>query len=102
MGDTETDRLVWNGRIPVAFALDPSERGPGAQPSDAQLCYVCRAASRSYHTQMLVPRCSYLTLCTEKIRKHYQLPAAQSKDDEVWFEYKGQPLKWYAWFVSEH
>jgi autophagy-related protein 5 len=81
--DYETDRLIWGGKVPVVFTLDPIERiQQGVANSAVDACY------------LLVPRCSYLPLCTEKLRKHFNAPLVQAKENELWFDYKGVPLKW--------
>eukprot|EP00048_Salpingoeca_helianthica_P021720 m.14072 g.14072 ORF g.14072 m.14072 type:complete len:306 (+) comp6329_c0_seq1:13-930(+) len=80
MADAEIDRLVWEGRLPIAFVLDGEKSAN--QTENSKPCY------------MLVSRVSFLALCTEKIRQHFQLPAQQTKEDEVWYEYNGQPLRW--------
>ena len=44
--------------------------------------------------QLLLPRVSYLTLVTDKVKKHF-LKAVKPEDvEEMWFEYEGTPLKW--------
>ena len=44
--------------------------------------------------QLLLPRVSYLTLVTDKVKKHF-LKVVKAEDvEEMWFEYEGTPLKW--------
>lgn len=44
--------------------------------------------------QLLLPRVSYLTLVTDKVKKHF-LKVMKAEDvGEMWFEYEGTPLKW--------
>lgn len=44
--------------------------------------------------QLLLPRVSYLTLVTDKVKKHF-LKVMKAEDvEEMWFEYEGTPLKW--------
>lgn len=46
--------------------------------------------------QLLLPRVSYLTLVTDKVKKHF-LKVMKAEDvEEIWFEYEGSPLKWYV------
>lgn len=45
--------------------------------------------------QLLLPRVSYLTLVTDKVKKHF-LKVMKAEDvEEMWFEYEGTPLKWW-------
>lgn len=45
-------------------------------------------------SQLLLPRVSYLTLVTDKVKKHF-LKVMRAEDvEEMWFEYEGTPLKW--------
>lgn len=45
-------------------------------------------------SQLLLPRVSYLTLVTDKVKKHF-LKVMKAEDvEEMWFEYEGTPLKW--------
>lgn len=51
-------------------------------------------ASRPF-SQLLLPRVSYLTLVTDKVKKHF-LKVMKAEDvEEMWFEYEGTPLKWW-------
>eukprot|EP00051_Salpingoeca_urceolata_P009706 m.117882 g.117882 ORF g.117882 m.117882 type:complete len:274 (+) comp16414_c1_seq3:750-1571(+) len=82
MSDSDVDRQVWGGRIPVAFSLALDEvtgTGEGQEKSDLFL---------------LVPRVAYLTLCSEKLRQHFRRPIPATEDTETWFEYRGRPLAW--------
>lgn len=46
-------------------------------------------------SQLLLPRVSYLTLVTDKVKKHF-LKVMKTEDvEEMWFEYEGTPLKWW-------
>uniref|UniRef100_D3ZJZ1 Autophagy protein 5 n=1 Tax=Rattus norvegicus TaxID=10116 RepID=D3ZJZ1_RAT len=38
---------------------------------------------------------SYLTLVTDKVKKHFQKVMRQEDVSEIWFEYEGTPLKWH-------
>lgn len=44
--------------------------------------------------QLLLPRVSYLTLVTDKVKKHFQKVMRPEDIGEIWFEYEGTPLKW--------
>lgn len=63
----------------------------------------------SWLYQLLLPRVSYLTLVTDKVKKHF-LKVMRAEDvEEMWFEYEGTPLKWWEnnccclnWFQSVH
>ena len=49
---------------------------------------------RFWMSQLLLPRVSYLTLVTDKVKKHF-LKVMKAEDvEEMWFEYEGTPLKW--------
>ncbi|KAL6087201.1 hypothetical protein STEG23_008810, partial [Scotinomys teguina] len=45
--------------------------------------------------ELLLPRVSYLTLVTDKVKKHFQKVMRQEDVSEIWFEYEGTPLKWH-------
>ncbi|XP_072036176.1 autophagy protein 5-like [Amphiura filiformis] len=77
--DREVLREVWEGRIPVAFHLAEDEVA-SEQPEPFYL---------------LVSRQTYITLVADKVQKHFKKFTATDEDDEVWFEYKGIPLKWH-------
>lgn len=53
-------------------------------------------ASMIYFFQLLLPRISYLTLVTDKVKKHFQKVMRQEEVNEIWFEYEGTPLKWWV------
>lgn len=44
--------------------------------------------------QLLLPRVSYLTLVTDKVKKHFHKAMRAEDVEEMWFEYEGTPLKW--------
>lgn len=46
------------------------------------------------YPQLLLPRVSYLTLVTDKVKKHFLKVMKQEDLEEMWFEYEGIPLKW--------
>uniref|UniRef100_A0A672GRD1 Uncharacterized protein n=1 Tax=Salarias fasciatus TaxID=181472 RepID=A0A672GRD1_SALFA len=77
--DKDVLRDVWFGRIPTCFTLSQDE----ATEREAEPYY------------LLLPRVSYLTLVTDKVKKHF-LKAMRTEDvEEMWFEYEGTPLKWH-------
>mmetsp|Transcript_13652 Transcript_13652/g.35084 ORF Transcript_13652/g.35084 Transcript_13652/m.35084 type:complete len:277 (-) Transcript_13652:19-849(-) len=81
--DEDVDRDIFNGRVPIAFALVVAE-----VPDR-------RAANTHEPYYLLAPRTGYLPLCAEKIRRHYNLPTEIDADaDEMWFEHRGRPLRW--------
>ena len=43
---------------------------------------------------MLLPRWAYLTMCTDKVRRHFNKPATSTPEEEPWYEYRDRPLKW--------
>ena len=45
-------------------------------------------------SQLLLPRVSYLTLVTDKVKKHFHKVMKTEDVEEMWFEYEGTPLKW--------
>ncbi|KAK3534797.1 hypothetical protein QTP86_025752 [Hemibagrus guttatus] len=77
--DKDVLRDVWFGRIPACFMLYPDE----VTEREAEPFY------------LLLPRVSYLTLVTDKVKKHF-LKVVKAEDvEEMWFEYEGTPLKWH-------
>lgn len=51
--------------------------------------------------QLLLPRVSYLTLVTDKVKKHFQKVMKPDDVEEMWFEYEGTALKWWVmWRVN--
>lgn len=75
--DLDIDRDIWNGQIAIAFY-----NGDVAPASSSNELYV------------LAPRCGYLTLCTEKIRRKYNQIGPQTEENATWYEFQGKPLKW--------
>lgn len=83
--DLDVDRDIFNGRIAVAFVVAANEI-PHGRSSDSYEPYF-----------LLAPRTGYLALCADKIRQHFHLSAPDADadgDDELWFEFRGRPLKW--------
>ncbi|XP_037247201.1 autophagy protein 5 isoform X2 [Falco rusticolus] len=77
--DKDVLRDVWFGRIPTCFTLYQDE--------------VTEREAEPYY--LLLPRISYLTLVTDKVKKHFQKVMRQEEVSEIWFEYEGTPLKWH-------
>jgi len=76
--DEKTQKLIWQGQIPVMFML--SEREVTSMAPPMALC-------------MLLSRMTYLPLVTQDVRTHF-LPSAIAMEDEMWFDYKDSPLRW--------
>ncbi|KJE93513.1 hypothetical protein CAOG_04292 [Capsaspora owczarzaki ATCC 30864] len=77
--DREIERQIWEGKVPIVFNLAQSEV-TGDEPPEP------------YY--LLAPRCSYLPLVTTKVKKHFQSTGTDT-EDEMWFDYAGQALKWH-------
>ncbi|KAG8522099.1 Autophagy protein 5, partial [Galemys pyrenaicus] len=77
--DKDVLRDVWFGRIPTCFTLYQDE--------------ITEREAEPYY--LLLPRVSYLTLVTDKVKKHFQKVMRQEDISEIWFEYEGTPLKWH-------
>ncbi|GAB5571761.1 autophagy protein 5 isoform X1 [Prionailurus iriomotensis] len=75
--DKDVLRDVWFGRIPTCFTLYQDE--------------ITEREAEPYY--LLLPRVSYLTLVTDKVKKHFQKVMRQEDISEIWFEYEGTPLK---------
>uniref|UniRef100_A0A7E4ZW90 Autophagy protein 5 n=1 Tax=Panagrellus redivivus TaxID=6233 RepID=A0A7E4ZW90_PANRE len=79
--DYEVKRTIWDGKIPVEFALDPSE-------------FSYRSTQSHF---MMVPRVSYFTLVLMKALKHFESSIDELNDsDEIkdaWLEFNGIPLR---------
>ncbi|XP_077455759.1 autophagy protein 5 [Stigmatopora argus] len=77
--DKDVLRDVWFGRIPACFTLNQDE--------------VTEREAEPYY--LLLPRVSYLTLVTDKVKKHFLKVMRAEDAGEMWFEYEGTPLKWH-------
>lgn len=79
--DRDVLRAVWEGRVPAAFSLSPFEVETLTAPPPFYL---------------MLPRQSYITVCTEKVRKHFA-PSVSSnlQENPMWFEVGGAPLRWH-------
>lgn len=97
--DREVLREVWSGRIPACFTLGSSD----ALSSAGSVAVASEPADPFY---IMLPRQSYLTLVTDKVRKHFNKLLSTSEDDEIWFsdggcddeqaeESSSLPLKWH-------
>jgi len=86
--DAAIDKMIYGGRIPIQFELSPQDAGANLEPF-----------------YLLAPRGGYLTLCSDKITKHFQSQPKQQvsgsapsaldlQSSEIWFEYQGRALKW--------
>ncbi|KAJ7517120.1 hypothetical protein O6H91_21G011100 [Diphasiastrum complanatum] len=72
-------KLVWQGAIPLHLELHSSEVSTVPPPSPFMT---------------LAPRHGYLPLLVDYIRPHFQ-SALPPGPDNIWFDYKGLPLKWH-------
>jgi len=77
--DENVRRAAWDGGIPIVFTLHQND----LTTFDPPLPYY-----------IVAPRGSYLPLVTASVREHFML-SAPVLIDEMWFDYKGIPLKWH-------
>ncbi|KAF9095345.1 autophagy protein 5 [Mortierella sp. GBA35] len=77
-------KVIWEGSIPIQFSWDKAEAA--AVGSSA-------VESFFYEAQ----RCSYFSLLTSHVRKHFVDMALHfiGDDAEVWYDFEGTPLKWH-------
>lgn len=80
--DLDVDRDIFNGRIAIAFMVSSNEMPEGRSTDSAEPFF------------LLAPRTGYLTLCADKIRRHFHLSLPTTPEEEMWFEFCGRPLKW--------
>jgi len=81
--DREVMQEVWAGKLPAVFSL--AEADTELQEAAAP-CY------------LMLPRMSYLPLAMDKVRKHFAeclRPGAQDNTGQMWFSYRGTPLRWH-------
>lgn len=86
--DREVLREVWQGRIPTAFTLYQDNVQVLSQPDPYYL---------------MLPRLSYISVVTEKVRKYFSRFLSEGSGEEgeanstsdMWFDYQGTPLKWH-------
>ncbi|XP_050375982.1 autophagy protein 5 [Argentina anserina] len=77
--DTEAQRLLWEGAIPLQIHLHESEVTTLPSPPPALI---------------LAPRLGYLPLLASLLKPYFST-ALPPGVDTLWFDYKGLPLKWY-------
>jgi len=77
--DEEIRRELWKGTVPIVFDLTPNEVTTLQPPPP-------------YY--MLAHRNNYLPLVSSGVTKHFS-NAAAAMVDEIWFEFRGKPLKWH-------
>jgi len=77
--DYEVTRKIWDGKVPVEFALDSTE-------------YVTQSL-KPYYT--MLSRVSYFPLVLSKLLQYFVNMVDEIKAADVWFEYNGAPLKWH-------
>ncbi|KAG0359608.1 autophagy protein Apg5-domain-containing protein [Gamsiella multidivaricata] len=77
-------KVIWDGSIPIQFTWDKAEAA--AVGSNAVESFFYEAS-----------RCSYFSLLTSHVRKHFVDMALHfiGDDAEVWYDYEGTPLKWH-------
>ncbi|KAG9325350.1 hypothetical protein KVV02_004125 [Mortierella alpina] len=77
-------KVIWDGSIPIQFTWDRAEAA--AVGSNAVEAFFFEAS-----------RCSYFSLLTSHVRKHFVDMALHfiGDDAEVWYEFEGTPLKWH-------
>ncbi|KAG0100201.1 autophagy protein 5 [Podila epicladia] len=75
-------KVIWDGSIPIQFSWDQAEAA--AVGSQAVESFFLEA-----------PRCSYFSLLTSRVRRHFVDMALHfiGDDAEVWYDYEGTPLK---------
>ncbi|KAI8823435.1 autophagy protein Apg5-domain-containing protein [Fimicolochytrium jonesii] len=88
--DTAVTHRIWEAQIPLQISLSPDEiPSLGGQGS----------ANPSISHYLLLHRCSYLSLISSTVRQFFarnaRLLIAQHDDAEIWYSYKGTPLKWH-------
>ncbi|KAF9099824.1 autophagy protein 5 [Mortierella sp. GBA35] len=88
VSESPVARVIWEGSIPIQFVWDRSEAAGHALESAGH-------ALEPYFVE--VPRCSYLSLITSEVRKHFAAKHLRITGDEseVWFDHEGTPLKWH-------
>ncbi|KAF5762560.1 hypothetical protein HanXRQr2_Chr16g0778101 [Helianthus annuus] len=77
--ETEAQKYVWDGAIPLQIHLHDSEVTTLPPPSPALI---------------LAPRIGYLPLLSSQLKPFFS-DALPPGVDTIWFDYKGLPLKWY-------
>jgi hypothetical protein len=90
--------LLWEGRVPVEFSLAANEVTALEQQKLYVNCFLLLVILICLFVQLLLPRLSYLYFFAEQIRSHFLIHSAD-REGELWFEFSGTPLKWYAFFL---
>lgn len=75
---SRTRRAIWDGKVPVVFNLAQNE----ITSMDSPLPYM-----------MLIPRMTFLPLVSKGVREHFFAYACE-REDELWFDCNGMPVKW--------
>lgn len=79
--DREVLKEVWNGRLPACIRLAPEDDDSVTPPDPYYI---------------MLPRLSYLSIATDKVKKHFSKFVSTNKcDSEMWFDFEGAPLKWH-------
>jgi len=84
--DREVLQEVWAGKLPAVFSLAEADTELGEAEEGPAPCY------------LMLPRMSYLPLAMDKVKKHFsdsQRPGAQDNTGQMWFSYRGSPLRWH-------
>jgi len=77
--DREILKEIWEGKLPICFRLSDDE----CSSSDPEEIY------------LMVPRQTYFPLVMDKIQRYFSEFVSNSlKNNEVWLDYNGTPLKW--------
>lgn len=76
--EAKAQSSAWEGRVAVSVELAASDVTALSPPPPLFL---------------LLPRCGYLPLAFEAVRRHY-LASAPDRVDDLWFEADGVPLRW--------
>ncbi|KAG0053037.1 autophagy protein 5 [Gryganskiella cystojenkinii] len=73
-------RAIWTGTIPILFSMDDIEH----------------KVEDTMGLMIEAPRCSYLSVFANTVRNHFVRTRQTAGSGEIWFDYKGTPLKWWA------
>eukprot|EP01112_Ceratiomyxa_fruticulosa_P016780 TRINITY_DN5116_c0_g1_i3.p1 TRINITY_DN5116_c0_g1~~TRINITY_DN5116_c0_g1_i3.p1 ORF type:complete len:373 (-),score=78.06 TRINITY_DN5116_c0_g1_i3:79-1197(-) len=79
VNDDIIKRTIWEGAIPIEFNLNKDEITTMTPPLPFYA---------------LASRNSYITILSNTVKDHFS-NAAPAVVDEIWFDYKGIPLKWH-------
>lgn len=78
--DSTIRQEVWEGSIPIAFFLSPTDFASLTKPEPYFLN---------------VSRECYLPLVTDAVKEYFSSFAPSVGEQQIWFEAKGIPLKWH-------